>query len=83
MNKTYQIYSRNNDINGNPFRLIILFHDGIIQPIAYESRSSSPNKTYELEQEGYTRAFRDIHLSPSEYKSIKKSYPITEIKPIN
>lgn len=78
MNKTYQIFSRNDDTNSNPFRLIITFHDGIIHK-AFEARQSEPNILYELSAEqGYEEGFRQIHLTPAEYNSVKKYYLITD-----
>ena len=77
MNKTYQVYSRNNDINGNPFRLVITFHDGEFAE-AFEARSSSPNVIHDLYDRGYKEGFRQIHLQPAEYNSVKNCFLIKD-----
>jgi len=75
MNKTYHVFSRNNDISGNPFRLVITFHNGKFSE-AFESRSSEPNIISELFKKGYKEGFRNIHLTPAEYNSVKKFFLI-------
>lgn len=77
MNKTYQVYSRNNDINGNPYRLVITFHNGIFSE-SFEARSSSPNILHALYDKGYKEGFRQIHLAPAEYNSVKKYFLIKD-----
>ena len=76
--KQYQIYSRNNDINGNPYRLILTFENGVFKAM-HEARSSSPNFTHELYEKGYKELFREIHLQPKEYNSIKKYFKVKEV----
>jgi len=68
----FQTFSRNNDVNGNPYRLTLVYneHGGIHRAI--ESRSSSPRIVQELEKEGHTELI-GFHLSPSEYKATRCS----------
>ena len=77
MNKTYHVFSRNNDINGNPFRLVITYHNGEYSE-SFEARSSSPNIIHALYKRGYKEGFRQIHLQPAEYNSVKKFYLIKD-----
>ena len=69
----YQVLSRNNDRNGNPYRLIMVYNtDATIQQ-CIEFRESFIHATV-------SRMFPDancietIHLSPSEYNRLKKRY---------
>jgi hypothetical protein len=67
----YQSISRNNDSNGNPYRLIILYGLNGKVIMVIECRDSMPN---------CENLFYDIpklpsfHLSPKEYKSTKTSF---------
>lgn len=82
----YQMISRNNDINGNPYRLIMVYktkkkvyYRGSSNKItqepmlveAYEARDSSPNICSRLHDDGIF-AIRSVHVSPSEYNSMKR-----------
>lgn len=65
----FQIISRNNDINGNPYRLMICYsiNGKIIE--AYEARSSIPNQAATLRRQ--YNELPTFHVSPSEYKQTK------------
>lgn len=68
----FQVFSRNNDVNGNPYRLILVYSpEGAIVE-AYESRSSSPNIRGQLCRKGYIE-LAGFHLAPSEYNQTKRS----------
>lgn len=78
MRKTYIMFSRKNDVNGNPFRLLLTFVDGT-QKEAFLSRSSSPNIRGQLERLGYEPILSTISLLPAEFKRLVKQYnPIHE-----
>lgn len=68
----FQILSRNNDVNGNPYRLGLVYnHKGMVVE-AYEERASSPNFVRALEKRGITQ-LPGFHLPPGEYNSTKKN----------
>jgi hypothetical protein len=68
----FQTLSRNNDVNGNPYRLILVYNDkgGVVE--AYEARSSTPNIVRELQQRGLQELW-SFHLTPSEYNDTRKN----------
>lgn len=68
----YQMFSRNNDVNGNPYRLIVVYDNDGIPHKAYEARSSTPNKEHELYGAG-VRKLLSVHLQPAEYNRLKRS----------
>lgn len=69
---TFQVLSRNNDKDGNPFRLILSYSkDGRVVEAA-EARSSCPN--YVGEHHRLMRQLPTFHLSPSEYNTTKKCF---------
>jgi hypothetical protein len=75
----FQVLSRNNDVNGNPYRLVLVYDgtDGSVVR-AIEARSSSPDICYELEQD-QLRQLPSWHLAPSTYNKTRKAYiPILE-----
>lgn len=64
-----QVFSRKNDINGNPYRLMIVYgKDSIVA--AWEARESIPNKATELRAIYYE--LPTVSLLPSEYTRLKK-----------
>ncbi len=72
MNRLLQVLSRNNDINGNPYRLVLVYSSdtgGVIE--AYEARSSSPNIVGTLRAS--TTQLMGFHLSPGEYNDTKRA----------
>jgi len=70
----FQVISRNNDVNGNPYRLILLYDCVTGEVIkAYEARSSSPNIANTLRRSKYIE-LPSFHVSPSEYKSTKEAF---------
>lgn len=73
MHKTYIMFSRNNDTNGNLFRLLIAFEDGNLDR-SYLARSSSPNIAGELNRIGYEQRLSTIHLTPTEFNRLVKQY---------
>lgn len=68
----YQIFSRDNDVNGNPYRLICLYSvDGELVKLI-ESRSSSSNWVFRN-----SRDFGELpsaHLTKREYRDFKARY---------
>ena len=63
--KSFQVVSRNNDTNGNPYRLVLLYvNENYI--IGIQERSSMPNIKAYLRGNFELMGF---HLSPSGYKS--------------
>lgn len=75
--KFFQMLSRNNDVNGNPYRLILVRHSidgGHPQMLVmYEARSSSPNICHELRKQGMFE-IGGFHLAPQEYNDTKKQW---------
>ena len=69
--KSFQVLSRNNDVNGNPYRLLLVYDDEGTVIEAYEARSSSPNVRGALAKRGL-RELWTFHLSPAEYNSTRK-----------
>lgn len=69
----FQKFSRNNDINGNPYRLILCYNKNLEVIEVHECRSSSPNFEYELYKAG-KKALPCFHLSPAEYKDAKRCW---------
>jgi hypothetical protein len=69
----FQMISRNNDVNGNPYRLLLVYNieGGVIE--AYEARSSMPNIKSELTRRGLSQ-LPTFHVQPSEYNETKKAY---------
>lgn len=70
--KMYQVISRDNDINGNPYRLIILYDADCLPVQCFEARSSTPNIDNQLYGAGYPRLL-NIHVQPKEYNRIKRA----------
>ena len=69
---TFQVVSRNNDNNGNPYRLILSYDKTGRVVEAAEARSSSPN--YVGDRNRIMNQLPTFHLSPSEYNSTKKAF---------
>lgn len=72
----FQVLSRNNDVNGNPYRLTLFYYwlDGVIKVTqAFESRSSTPNIVGTLARAGWPQ-LPGFHLSPSEYNATRKAF---------
>lgn len=69
----YQVISRNNDTNGNPFRLILVYNAEFKTIRAVECRSSSPNYLHNDDIKSCV-SMPKFHLSPSEYKATKSCY---------
>ncbi|MEE9594264.1 MAG: hypothetical protein V3V92_02585 [Candidatus Hydrothermarchaeales archaeon] len=67
----YQVLSRNNDINGNPFRLVILYNDQGEIKTAHEARSSMPKIVGYYQNKVYTE-LPTFHLAPAQYNGLKK-----------
>lgn len=68
----FQTFSRNNDVNGNPYRLLVVYDSEGTPREAYEARSSSPNKEFEFYEKGIKRLL-SVHLQPGEYNRLKRS----------
>lgn len=68
----FQIISRNNDSNGNPFRLILIYDSlGTVIKVIEDRSSSNPNSiTYFSDCVQLPK----FHLSPSEYKQTREKY---------
>jgi hypothetical protein len=78
--ESWQMLSRNNDRNGNPYRLVLayLVGGGIV---GFEERSSMPNIVSRKFSKLAARQLPTFHLSPSEYNNTKKHccYPLYEV----
>lgn len=70
--KFYQMLSRNNDVNGNPYRLIVVYNSQGTPVQAFEARSSTPNIEHKLYGSGIQQLLT-LHLQPSEYNRMKRS----------
>ncbi len=71
----YQMFSRMNDINGNAYRMALLYSkDGVVIDML-EERTSKPNFQSELQ----VPALPTISLTRSEYNQLKK-YALIMIK---
>ncbi len=68
----FQVISRNNDVNGNPYRLVLVYNMQGGVDKAYEARSSSPNICNKLSKE--IPQLPSVHVSPSEYNQFKKAF---------
>ncbi len=71
----YQILSRKNDINGNPYRLGLVFEiiDGKVKLTRMiQERSSMPNFEHSLRKEGFQK-IETFSLTPSEYNETRKN----------
>jgi hypothetical protein len=70
----FQVISRTNDTNDNPFRLIIQFNaKGDIIAVS-QSRSSSPDLVLKLRRAGLSQ-LPGWQVTPSEYKAFIKYLP--------
>lgn len=70
-NRLFQVISRDNDINGNPYRLVFVYDEiGSVSQV-FEARSSSPNISQKLRKDGLIE-LPSFHLSPAEYNQIRK-----------
>ncbi len=67
----FQVISRNNDRNGNPYRLVLLYTQQASLIGGYEARSSSPNICGRLRKDGHAE-LPSFHVSPAEYNQTKK-----------
>lgn len=70
---SFQILSRNNDVNGIPYRLMLVYSQNGEVLEAYEERSSMPDQRRILEDRNLAQLI-SFHLSPSEYNETKKAY---------
>lgn len=73
----YQVFSRNNDVNGNPYRLIVVYNETGKIVKGCEARSSMPNYIGQLYKAGF-KELLTVHLSPAEYNSIRKRMSMLE-----
>ena len=66
----YQVFSRNNDTNGNPYRLVLLYNTNgeVVQAIQY--RSTFVDYTIKKLYPAIRGLYSPIHLTLSEYKKI-------------
>jgi hypothetical protein len=69
----YQVLSRNNDVNGNPHRLVLSYTDGVLHTVAHCS-SSRPNYVREVEYEKDYVHIEDFHLTVGEFNKRQKEY---------
>lgn len=70
----YQVFSRQNDVNGNPYRLIMVYtvEEGKLKlHEAVQARSSRPNYVRELEHGG-AQSLGEVYLAPYVYNSMVK-----------
>jgi hypothetical protein len=70
----YQVISRNNDSNGNPYRLILVYDAGFRVVHVVESRQSMPNYVYH-ECRGLIE-LPSFHIEPRRYNALKSRYDI-------
>lgn len=68
----FQIISRKNDMNGNPYRLILVYNQNGNVETCYEARSSMPNQAGKLRLTHIE--LRGFHVSPSEYKTTRDAF---------
>lgn len=74
----FQVFSRNSDVSGNPYRLILVYNEKGVIKEAYEARSSSPNICHTLRSDVPSYGGRglieliSVHLAPAEYNNIKR-----------
>jgi len=70
--QTYQIFSRKNDVNGNPYRLILIYNlTGKIVK-AYEARSTRSNISNTLYESDWHNELPNVFLTPAEYNRLKR-----------
>jgi hypothetical protein len=69
----FQVLSRQNDHNGNPYRLTVIYDEKADICKLVEEQCSRPNIVHALVQEGYPQ-LPDIFLSISEYNSWKRGF---------
>lgn len=68
---TFQVLSRTNDVNGNPYRLVLVYQGGTVIE-AHEARSSRPNIVGMLRR--VASELPQFSLSPREYNATRKTY---------
>ena len=69
----YQILSRNNDVNGNPYRLALVYSDRGTVIKAYEFRQSIIG--YQLSELcPDVPCLPALHLQPAEYNETRKAF---------
>jgi len=69
---SFQVFSRNNDKDGNAYRLVLVYNQSGSVDRCYESRSSEP---YQLDDLRLTHIqLPGFRLSPSEYKNTKDAF---------
>lgn len=74
----YQVFSRPSDVNGNPYRLVLVYDAGGEVTEAYEERASTPNIVGQL----HSRKLRQLPtfaLTPAEYKATRRAFPVVEV----
>jgi hypothetical protein len=69
----YQIISRNNDTNGNPYRLALVYGDRGTVIKAYEFRQSNIN-SYLCQLHPNTPQLATFHVQPAEYKETRNAF---------
>lgn len=70
----YQIFSRNNDRDGNPYRLVLLYNINgeVVQAIQY--RQVFTETTIQRLYPSAKSLYGVIHLTPTEYNDIRKTF---------
>lgn len=70
----YQIFSRNNDRDGNPYRLVLLYNikGEVVQAIQY--RQTFVETTIKRLYPSTKSLYGTIHLTPTEYNNIRKTF---------
>jgi len=69
----FQVFSRNNDTNGNPYRLALIYSERGTVIKAYEFRQSSISY-YMTNLCPHVQQLPTFHLSPSEYNETRKEF---------
>lgn len=68
----YQKISRNNDVNGNPYRLILIYdNEAMLKQVWEVNTSMTSGKELDLRRQGYVE-ITPIHVTIREYKVLKR-----------
>lgn len=71
----FQTLGRDNDVNGNPYRLVLVYDNNARLIRAIMERTSFPNCINELRKQGYLDAsllcLRYFHLTPTFFEELR------------
>lgn len=74
----FQVVSRDNDRNGNPYRLVLVYDDTACVVQMFEARSSSPNIVLLLRRMDLLELV-EFKVSPAVYRQVRNSYTGVEV----